>query len=135
MKIIHPYIATLLLVLFSITFVPVNFLHHHAEEEHATAMHNHQLAEQHHCELDDYYCDASTQTQHCDHPQHIAKTTANCFSCEFHFIKHFQTNTNQYGLDTPVEFIQYTQHTPTSLREALILLSNKGPPTILGILS
>jgi hypothetical protein len=134
-KFIHRYIASLLLVLFCITFVPVNFLHHHAEDEHAAAMHNHQLAEQHHCELDDYYCDASTQTQHCDHPQHIAKTTANCFSCEFHFIKHFQTNTNQYGVETPVKFTQYTQHTPTLLRKAIILLSNKGPPTQFGILS
>ena len=135
MKFIHRYIASLLLVLFCITFVPVNFLHHHAEDEHTVAMHNHQLAEQHHCELDDYYCEASTQTQHCEHPQHIAKTTANCFSCEFHFIKHYQTNTIQFGLETPVKFTQYKQHTPTLLRKAIIMLSNKGPPANLGILS
>jgi hypothetical protein len=115
--------------------MPVNFLHHHAEDEHAAALHNHKLAAHHHCELDDYYCDASTETKHCEHGQHIAKTTPNCFSCEFHFIKHYQPNTNQFGVENPLKFTQYTQHTPASLRKATILLSNKGPPSIMGILS
>lgn len=115
--------------------MPVNFLHHHAEDEHAAAIHNHELAAHHHCELDDYYCDASTQTQHCEHGQHIAKTTANCFSCEFHFIKHYQINTNQFGLENPVFYTQFKPHISASLRKAIILLSNKGPPSIMGILS
>lgn len=122
-------------MLFSITFIPVNFLHHHAEDEHGAAMHNHELAEQHHCELDDYFCDVSTQTQHCEHPQHIAKTTAKCFSCEFHFVKHYQTSSSQVNSETPILYTQYKTFTPASLRKALILLSNKGPPSALVHLS
>ena len=120
--------AWVLLVLFSITFMPVNFLHHHAEDEHTMAMHNHHKEEQHHCELDDYYCDVSNQTEHCEHPQHIAKTVAKCFSCEFHFVKHYQNNTFNYSTEIAVLNTQFKPFTPVGLRKANILLSNKGPP-------
>lgn len=120
--------AWVLLVLFSITFLPVNFLHHHAEDEHAMAMHNHIKAEQHHCELDDYFCDVSNQSEHCEHPQHIAKTVAKCFSCEFHFVKHYQNNTFSYSTQITVLYTLYKPFTPLGLSKANILLSNKGPP-------
>jgi hypothetical protein len=129
-KNIQKHIAWLFLVLFSITFLPVNFLHHHAEDEHAMAMHNHSNAEKHHCELDDYVCDISNQTQHCEHPQHIAKTVAKCFSCEFHFVKHYQNNSFNYIAEIPVLLTQHKPFTSANLRKANILLSNKGPPQL-----
>ncbi len=91
-------------------------------------MHNHQIEKKHHCELDDYFCDISTQTQNCEHPQHIAKTVAKCFSCEFHFVKHYQNSTFKYITEITLRNTQYRPLTPASLRKANILLSNKGPP-------
>ncbi|MES2691436.1 MAG: hypothetical protein V4658_13590, partial [Bacteroidota bacterium] len=88
MKAFHPHIALVLLLLFSITFMPFNFLHHHAEDEHGMAMHRHEKKEAHHCELDDHFCQPDGLSD-CRHEQHIAKTIAKCFGCEFHFIKHF----------------------------------------------
>lgn len=128
MKTYSSHISTILLVLFSITYMPVNLLHHHAEDEHAIAMHNQNEAAQHHCELDDYFCDVSNQTEHCEHPQHIAKSIAKCFSCEFHFVKHYQNIIYNYRTEITLGSTQYKPFTPAGLLKANILLSNKGPP-------
>lgn len=108
--------------------MPLHLLHHHAEDGHAMAIHNQNKTEQHHCELDDYFCDVSTQAKHCEHPQHIAKTIAKCFSCEFHFVKHFQSCPFSYSTKITLRITKYKPFTPPGLRKANILLSNKGPP-------
>ncbi|TAE86778.1 MAG: hypothetical protein EAY81_05125 [Bacteroidetes bacterium] len=125
----QPYIAWCLLCLFGITFLPFNALHHHAIEEHALAMHVDATHTQHHCELDDYFCKTNNETS-CEHPKHIAATLAKCFSCDFHFIKHYSLAhyyTLNYGLFTYNLFQSYQ---PSQLLEALVLISNKGPPTV-----
>jgi hypothetical protein len=129
LKTYQAYIAFVLFVLFSITFMPVNFWHHHAEDEHVEAMHHHNKAAQHHCELDDYFCNV-TAGEHCSHPQHLATTTAKCFSCEFSFVKHYTLPAIYF--QSPVAFHQNTYATvwANPLHKALILDANKGPPAV-----
>jgi hypothetical protein len=122
------HIAGLLLLLFGITLLPFNFLHHHAEDEHALAMHHHESNAQHHCELDDYFCDVSASTQHCEHPQHMAKTIAKCFSCEFHFIKHYQVYAFLGLAPTIIQRNSGHPHPTQMLLKTLVFISNKGPP-------
>lgn len=122
------HIARLLFVVFALTLIPYNVLHHHAEDEHAAAMQNQQLNVSHHCELDDYFCEAETTHTSCEHQHHLAKTLAKCFSCEFSFIKQFTSILSSWNLTfsatqkwAPIPYRQ-------KLLDALILVTNKGPP-------
>lgn len=109
--------------------MPFNFLHHHAEDEHGMAMHRHEKKEAHHCELDDHFCQPDSLSD-CQHEQHIAKTIAKCFGCEFHFIKHYTATHSVTTFFQDVVCGDYRKFQPQQLREALILLSNKGPPAL-----
>ena len=109
--------------------MPVNFWHHHAEDEHAAAMHHHSKTAQHHCELDDYFCDV-TAGEHCTHPQHVATTTAKCFSCEFSFVKHYTLPTAYFEATATLCKNIYATVWASTLHKALILDANKGPPAV-----
>lgn len=109
--------------------MPVNFWHHHAEDEHMEAMHHHNKAAQHHCELDDYFCDV-TQNANCPHPEHIATTLAKCFGCEFSFVKHY-TFPTKIILDA--QCILQKELAPNyqaNLCGVIIYKFNKGPPCV-----
>jgi hypothetical protein len=125
------HISLLFLLLFGITLLPFNFLHQHAEDEHGMVVHRHESKEKHHCELDDLFC--QPYEKDCDHDQHVSRTIAKCFSCEFHFIKHFISGTNNISFVAPFVPAQYRSYQPDQVRHALILLSNKGPPSLLAI--
>lgn len=120
------HISLVFLVLFGITLLPFNFLHQHAEDEHGMAIHRHESKEKHHCELDDRVCQPFEKD--CDHEQHVSRTIAKCFSCEFHFIKHFISGTNNIAFVSLFISAQYKLYPPDQVRQALILLTNKGPP-------
>jgi hypothetical protein len=121
------HIAVVLLLLFGITLLPYNFLHHHAEDEHGLMLSGHIHEEEHHCELDELFCQPNAE--HCSHDQHISKTIAKCFSCEFHFIKHFDKDNITFSCLSTEYLNKYSSNYSAQLHEALILLSNKGPPT------
>jgi hypothetical protein len=108
--------------------LPFNALHHHAEDEHGMAQHHNDLKLEHHCELDDYYCATSNEEATCEHPQHIASTLTKCFSCDFHFIKHYGTGHFAAPAYQHITFNLYKSHQPTQLLDALVFISNKGPP-------
>lgn len=126
LKTVKPYLSFALLMLFGITLLPVNFLHQHAEDEHGMVMHHAEQKDLHHCELDDLHCQPFTD--HCDHDQHVSRTIAKCFSCEFHFIKQFIAGETTLAFSIPFYTPIYQAQQPAALLEALILLSNKGPP-------
>ena len=123
------HIALLLLVIFTVTIVPFNALHHHAENEHAAVLHAHDIDSHHHCELDDYFCQTDVNTP-CGHNSHIQKTIEKCFSCEFHFIKHFETGQSIAQLIQENSSPLFTAFISEKLHQAIILLSNKGPPSL-----
>ena len=63
-----------------------------------------------------------------EHPQHIASTLTKCFSCDFHFIKHYGTGHFATPAYQHITFNLYKSHQPTQLLDALVFISNKGPP-------
>lgn len=113
-------------MLFGITLLPFNFLHHHAEDEHGMAMLKHE-EQDHHCELDEQFCRPELSND-CSHEQHISKTIAKCFSCEFHFIKHFTAQNLVIPGSHAVALRQYLALKSSCDQETLILPGNKGPP-------
>lgn len=122
------HIAWCLLCLFGITFLPFNAMHHHALDEHGMAQHVDALKTQHHCELDEYFCETSNEETTCEHPQHIASTLTKCFSCDFHFIKHYRIGHFTVPQCQQITFSLYKSHWATPLLDALVFISNKGPP-------
>lgn len=119
----------MLLAVFTVTFVPFNLLHHHAEDEHNAVVLSHEKHPAHHCELDNHFCQPEIEKE-CGHKAHIQETITKCFSCEFHFIKHFesgQTASEFIQTSTPVEFQMFFSE---KLRHAILLQSNKGPPVL-----
>ncbi len=118
-----------MLAVFAVTFVPFNLFHHHADHGHAEAYYAHQNNEEHHCYLDDQLCQQGLETD-CGHESHIQQSITKCFSCQFHFIKHFDSHEpmpviRQYA--TPVTFGKLITG---KLHAALIRISNKGPPQL-----
>lgn len=85
--------------------------------------------EEHHCELDDHFCQPSG-LQTCEHKEHIQAPVSKCFSCEFHFIKIFDTQASLHLHATVKEADVQPAFIPGALHEALILLANKGPPAV-----
>jgi hypothetical protein len=129
LKISFQYIAFVLLAVFAVTFVPFNLLHHHAEDEHAAILLTHHDNPSHHCELDNHFCQPEIE-QDCGHEAHIQETITKCFSCEFHFIKHFESEQESaefFRISKPAEFQVFFSE---KLRHAIILQSNKGPPVL-----
>lgn len=123
------HITLVLLGIFAVTFIPFNVLHHHAEDEHIAAIHLHK-AKEHHCELDEQFCQTTLGT-HCGHDTHIAKPISKCFSCEFHFIKHFESNVFKIANNSFSHQHLFAQFVPSNLRNTFVYLSNKGPPASL----
>lgn len=126
MKRTYPHIALFLAALFLITVLPFNALHHHEEDEHLAVLHSHQSDVSHHCELDDHFCQPTDK--HCEHPAHLQKTIAKCFTCNFHFASPVELNNfsltyffNEIHINFQVPFYQI-------FNGATILLLNKGPP-------
>ncbi len=119
------HIALFLTVIFFITFLPFNALHHHAEDEHRMALASHQ--KNHSCELDEHICQGEF-TDHCQHASHISTTIVKCFFCQFHFEKNYEETGMQstiiYSVDTKSHF-EYITHAAIT---AAKLISNKGPP-------
>lgn len=110
----------------------MNFLHHHAENEHELAMQTHAEKEQHHCELDDYFCQTTNEAS-CEHPLHIAAALTKCFSCDFHFIKHYQITDFFSPVYKPLTFNLLQGNEVNLLLDALVFISNKGPPANLSL--
>jgi hypothetical protein len=122
------HIALLLLAVFAVTMLPFNLLHHHAEDEHQMVMLAPADYPAHHCEMDDQFCQTTVQS-HCGHKAHLQHTLTKCFSCEFHFIKHFESAQQQLSFYTNPLIAVLTTNVVSNLMEAIVLLSNKGPPS------
>ncbi|MES2560159.1 MAG: hypothetical protein V4590_10485 [Bacteroidota bacterium] len=129
MKIIAPYIAIFLTVLFAATLLPYNALHQHAEDEHTAAMVNQEHDPAHHCELDEQFCQSAPETD-CGHDMHIAKTHPKCFACDFSFIKSFEASSDISVYKEVSVPSMYKELNTTTLNKDFIFVGNKGPPAI-----
>jgi hypothetical protein len=128
--VLKKYTPFLFIALLGATILPYNLLHHHAEDEHALAILKHTVNSQHHCDLDDYFCETTNQHA-CEHPHHLANTLEKCFSCDFHFIKHYDASVL---CDVGVPHFCFNFSLPHQINiplSAFKLISNKGPPTII----
>lgn len=123
----RPYIAIVLIVLFAVTLLPYNALHHHAEDEHVAALLHHERHPSHHCELDDMNCLIGLDAD-CGHDTHLCKTHLKCFSCDFHFVKVFEaTSETLFGGIASIG-VSFQQPTLATLHGAFLFVGNKGPP-------
>lgn len=110
-----------------ITLLPFNIFHHHVEDEHRMALAAH--TEGHSCELDERFCQDAFSGD-CKHESHIGTPDAKCFSCQFHFEKHYALAA---ALQAPVQVSYAQQHAPLIVHAAIRaaqLISNKGPPQL-----
>lgn len=123
----HPYIAIVLIVLFAVTLLPYNALHHHAEDEHVAAMLHHEHHPSHHCELDDMSCQIGPD-EDCGHDTHLSKTHLKCFSCEFHFVKVFGATSETLFGGVASTGVSFQQPTVGPLHGGFLFVGNKGPP-------
>lgn len=124
-----PYIALALLAVFTVTIMPFNLLHHHAEDEHLAILLSHKNHPEHHCELDNHFCQPQIEKE-CGHESHIQATITKCFSCEFHFIKHFESEQSTPEFFRTSEPAAFQLFFSEKLRHAIVLFSNKGPPAL-----
>jgi hypothetical protein len=120
------HIAIFLLLLMGLSVLPYNAFHHHAEDEHLAAMLGHQEAN-HHCELDAYFCQDALNN-HCEHTAHVSEMHINCFSCNFHFIKHYEMVQFSLPILHSSEPNSYTALLSRLVWAILPLAANKGPP-------
>lgn len=102
-------------------------MHNHEEDEHVALMSRHEHNSQHHCELDDHFCQPGL-SDHCEHTSHIQKTLTRCFSCHFHFVT--PVDITPYGLSTFLAELGITYSSPEEqvYSGSTVLLLNKGPP-------
>lgn len=119
--------AIVLLALFAVTLLPFNALHHHAEDEHMAAMLHHQHHPAHHCDLDEQFCQSGPDSD-CGHDSHLAKQHPKCFTCDFHFIKLFETTDLATVFKQVSVAAVYRDFKQTMLHKAFIFVGNKGPP-------
>lgn len=129
MKNISQYIAILLLAFFAVTLLPFNALHQHAEDEHMAAMLHHEYHPEHHCDLDEQFCQ-SEPNDDCGHDTHVANSHPKCFTCDFQFIKLFET-TDLSAVCTQASIqATYRKCSQMMLDKAFIFVGNKGPPAV-----
>jgi len=125
----NSHIAFWLLLVFTGSFMPFNIWHHHAEDDHIAATHFHIDEESHNCALDEQICQAQFEN-HCEHKTHLAKSVSKCFTCDFHFIKHVEHNNIKQNYILNAIVVLCSNFADNTLADALILLSNKGPPIL-----
>lgn len=102
-------------------------MHHHAEDDHVGYVHSKNTNKNHHCELDDYFCQDNLNST-CEHPEHLKNRLENCFTCEFHFIKHFEQTQLFEGFNNEKGLQVYSPATVKKTRAILLYICNKGPP-------
>lgn len=120
------HIALFFILVLGFTQLPFNAFHHHEEHEHFYVK-NSSLEENHHCEIDDLFCE--TGYDHlCEHGSHIKAKHPDCFTCEFSFVKHFvqsvQPETNVF-FQEPTHCIKGFD---SQLFHYSIAFNNRGPP-------
>jgi hypothetical protein len=110
-----------------ITLMPFNLLHHHHEDEHVAYLHQHDDYKEHHCELDNNFCEAN-EIENCHHTHHLQKNIPDCFVCDIHFVKHYELPNN--FIDTGRQFTQLLFGLPHNPKIYVSILSfgNRGPP-------
>jgi hypothetical protein len=91
LKLVKQTISFFLLAVLLFSLLPYNALHVHEEEEHFEARLN-KTNTAHHCELDDVFCQEGLKNN-CEHKQHLNKSIPDCFTCQFHFVKHYEPAT------------------------------------------
>lgn len=122
------YIALFFTVVFAFTLIPYNAIHQHEEDLHEIALVQGNKS-QHHCHLDENYCDELSSAD-CGHPSHISKPIAKCFICKFNFTKTFKSIV--FGSNIKLISSTFTFVEPIfKLRNFLTIgLKNKSPPQV-----
>lgn len=123
------YIGILQLLLFSMSQLPYNAFHFHGEEDHILASH---LAKEknHHCELDDFYCQDGI-SHDCEHNSHIGKSIPQCFSCQFHFINQLSLVQQEILRVNLYSKLMFAKVIVTDSEKSLPRAANKGPPIVI----
>lgn len=128
LKLLQKHIALFFLGLLMATLVPYNALHSHEEHEHfLTAHHSHE--NEHHCEIDDLFCETGYDHA-CEHGTHIKADHPECFTCEFSFVKHFihSVQTETYiGFTIELAQVLATQKKASAFAQ---MFSSRGPPAL-----
>ncbi|MFN6081705.1 MAG: hypothetical protein ACK44P_02850 [Bacteroidota bacterium] len=121
------HIALALFVIFQITLLPFNALHQHAEDEHLASLLHNETMENHHCDLDDLFCQPGVG-YHCEHGNHLQRETAKCFTCQFHFVSSIVLRHDYSSFINIAAAVEFKPYFCLAHTGAKVLLLNKGPP-------
>jgi len=108
--------------------LPAAVWHQHEEDVHAMAVAAHD--ETHFCELELLVCNSHSPLTDCHHQAHIEKGHSKCFSCQFHFIKHFDF---AKAISASIQCTRIIHRIFYSVRSLAVWaknISNKGPPAL-----
>ncbi|MCC6684241.1 MAG: hypothetical protein IT247_04130 [Bacteroidia bacterium] len=109
--------------------MPAAVWHQHEEDVHALALAAHD--DSHFCELDLLVCDSRGPLTDCHHQAHMEKGHSKCFSCQFHFTKHFDISKTVASITCNglvVHEADLCMNTPAACTKRA---SNKGPPSLI----
>lgn len=102
-------------------------MHHHAEDEHLISLSHSETTENHHCELDDLFCQPFAGN-HCEHGNHLQRETAKCFTCQFHFVSAVDLTHHYFSFKNLEAAVEFKPYFCLAYKGATVLLLNKGPP-------
>jgi hypothetical protein len=111
--------------------LPFNAFHSHETDDHFYAKNSHSEF-QHHCEIDDLFCETGFDHT-CEHGAHIKSKHAECFSCSYQFVKYFMVSVQPEAFIVFVSSLSLCSFEISDSKGAFALQSSRGPPAFLAI--
>jgi hypothetical protein len=108
--------------------LPFNAFHAHETDEHFVVINN-PSENHHHCEIDELFCETGFNHD-CEHGSHIKSEHPDCFTCEFHFVKHFIGSVQPENFCAFVKPTVYCFALTAQSNEIAISYNNRGPPLL-----
>jgi hypothetical protein len=114
-----------LLLLFSITWLPLHVFHVHEVDVHEHALLSHD--NEHTCEFDTHFCEYHDAGD-CGHTAHLEPTHPGCFSCSFHFTKHLELAVQPSLLKSVEQAAHYATALVLQVCQLVLYHQVRGPP-------
>jgi hypothetical protein len=122
----NKHIAFFFLLVLVFIQLPFNAFHSHETDAHFIAK-NSQSDIQHHCELDDLFCETGFDHT-CEHGAHIKRVHPECFTCTYHFVKYFIGSVQTEVLNVCVYFNRQGSIEISDIKGAFAFHNSRGPP-------
>ena len=116
-----------LIGIIALTIIPPSLFHAH--EEHGHLVSKIKNDPNHHCKLDEQFCENLPQ-KNCENHQHLSTPNEKCFTCDYHFLNHYYAEKVPSNSLINFSFINYSIGYVTYLSQLSLTFGNKGPPAV-----